>query len=134
METTTPSTEELLAEIDELRNLQNNLLQSGSELVSAQTKLQSLLHSCSDAVIQFYADGTVQSFNTAAERIFGYQEIKILGSPINHLFKHTNNQNSDVPNFINQYVESNADPAAATNMPIPIPSAISVTPNTLDPP
>ena len=48
--------------------------------------MQSLLHRATDAIIQFESDGTISSFNRAAERIFDYAEIEVLHQHGQQLF------------------------------------------------
>jgi len=98
-----PPVAELEAEIDSLRAQVAQLTKSGHGLIATQTRLQSLLHRATDAIIQFEADGTISSFNNAAERIFDYPEIEILHQPGNHLFENPPAFDGDMPAYLLHY-------------------------------
>ena len=97
---------------DELASLRAQVAQltaSGHELISTQTRMQSLLHRATDAIIQFEADGTVSAFNSAAERIFDYAEIEMLHQKATQLFALPPAYAEDVPGFLLDYVRSTPD-------------------------
>jgi PAS domain S-box-containing protein len=94
----------LLAEVESLREQVRQLTASGHELISTQTRMQSLLHRATDAIIQFEADGTVSSFNSAAERIFDVAEIEVLHQAASQLFDLPERFQDDVPGFLLDYV------------------------------
>jgi len=75
----------LLREIERLKKQNLKTTEAGFELISVQTRLQSLLHHATDGVITVSPDGTVQSFNLAAQAIFGYTEGEIITKKIAHL-------------------------------------------------
>lgn len=93
-------------EIERLREQVRQLTHSGHELVSTQTRLQSLLYKATDAIIQFESDGTISSFNSAAERIFDRSEIEMLHQPGEGLFDLPPEFAGDVPGFLSHYVRS----------------------------
>ncbi len=47
-----------------------------------QNKLRSILETAVDAIITIDTEGKIQSFNQAAEKIFGYKQEEVIGKPI----------------------------------------------------
>ena len=80
------------------------LTAAGHELVATQTRLQSLLYNASDAIIQFEADGTISSFNRAAEHIFDVAEIEVLYQRGSQLFEMPTEFGGNVPAYLSAYV------------------------------
>ncbi len=97
------------AELEALRIQVEELSRAGHQLISTQTQMQSLLHNASDAIIEFEPDGTVKSFNSAAEQIFGYAEIELLFQKIDHLIPCPDSFAGDVPSFLLWYRDHVAD-------------------------
>ena len=82
----TPETvAKLMADLEVLEAFNADATQAGHELIAAQTRLHALLHNASDGVITLNPDGSAQSFNLAAQQIFGYSEGEIITSKISHL-------------------------------------------------
>lgn len=98
------TTEALQAEVVRLREQVAQLTTSGAELVSAQTRMQSLLHNASDAIILFESDGTIGSFNLAAERLFDVAEIEVLYQRGEQLFELPAAYSGNVPGFLAHHV------------------------------
>jgi len=96
----------LREELASLRAQVDQLTASGNDLISTQTRLQSLLHKATDAIIQFESDGTISSFNSAAERIFDYSEIELLHQHGDRLFGLPAEYQDNVPGFLLHYVRS----------------------------
>lgn len=55
------------------------------EIVETATRTQAVLDTVMDAIITINQKGTIESFNTSAERIFGYQAKEVLSKNINIL-------------------------------------------------
>ena len=55
------------------------------EIQESQTYLQGILENLVEGVVTIDESGTIQSFNPAAEKIFGYQESELIGQPVNLL-------------------------------------------------
>lgn len=96
-------------ELARLRAQVEQLTTAGHELVNTQTRLQSLLHNASDAIIQFEADGTISSFNRAAEHIFDIAEIEVLYQNGEQLFEFPPGFAGNTPARLAQYVRSTPD-------------------------
>ncbi len=105
---TVDTTESLRREVEALREQVAQLTRSGHELISTQTRMQSLLHRATDAIIQFESDGTISSFNSAAERVFDYPEIEMLHRHGDQLFLLPDHFRRNVPAYLLHYVESTA--------------------------
>ncbi len=97
------------AELQALRAQVEQLTSAGHELVNTQTRLQSLLHNASDAIIQFESDGTISSFNRAAERIFDVAEIEVLYQTGSRLFDLPEAFADNLPGFLSHYVHTTED-------------------------
>ncbi len=100
------SSDALRAEVDALREQITQLTRSGHELISTQTRMQSLLHRATDAIIQFESDGSISSFNRAAERIFDYAEIEVLHQHGQQLFHLPPQYEQDVPAYLLNYAQN----------------------------
>ena len=105
-EATPESVSELLLELDKLKKQHAELSHAGFELITTQTKLQSLLHNASDGIITFNGDGTVQTFNLAAQRIFGYSEAEIVTQGISHLIPCPDWVKGNVAQYIRYFISS----------------------------
>ncbi len=100
--------EKLVNEINSLRKQNKELSVVGFELISAQTKLQSLLHNASDGIITFSEDGLVESFNIAAQNIFGYSESEVIKRKIPDLIPCPDWVEDNVGAYIRYFVSSRA--------------------------
>lgn len=98
--------EHLCREVETLREQVAQLTRSGHELISTQTRMHSLLHRATDGIIQFESDGTISSFNSAAERIFDYPEIEMLHRHGDQLFPLPQQFRRNVPAYLLHYVAS----------------------------
>ncbi len=101
------------SEVVQLRAQVEQLTAAGSELVSTQTRMQSLLHNASDAIILFEGDGTIGSFNRAAERLFDVAEIEVLYQKGEQLFDLPPEFAGKVPAFLSHHVRTTPDQYAS---------------------
>jgi len=97
------------SELEMLRAQVEELSRSGHQLISTQTQMQSLLHNASDAIIEFEPDGTVKSFNSAAEAVFHCAEIELLFQKIDHLIPCPKHFDGDVPAYLLWYRDNVQD-------------------------
>jgi two-component system sensor kinase FixL len=63
----------------------NNTTDSSAALAEREAHLQSILDTVPDAMIVIDAEGTIESFSNAAERLFGYQAEEVKGRNVSML-------------------------------------------------
>ncbi len=97
------------AEVEQLRAQIKQLAAAGAKLVSTQTRMQSLLHNASDAIILFEGDGTIGSFNRAAEHLFDVAEIEVLYQKGEQLFDLPEAFAGNVPAYLSYHVRNTPD-------------------------
>jgi len=68
----------------ELRAVQERRIRNQTDAAAAY--LASLVQSCEDAIIGTTAEGSIISWNAAAERLYGYSTLEAIGQPISLLF------------------------------------------------
>jgi PAS domain S-box-containing protein len=91
-----------------LKKQNTELSAAGFELISAQTKLFSLLHNASDGIITFSADGSVETFNIAAQYIFGYSEAKVVTRKIPDIIPSPDWVHENVGAYVRYFISSRA--------------------------
>lgn len=96
----------LLHEIKSLKQQNKKVSQAGYELISAQTRLQSLLHNAADGIITLDATGCTQTFNIAAQKIFGYAEEEVITQKIAHLIPCPDWVENNVTQYIQYFINS----------------------------
>jgi len=94
----------LIQEIEWLKQQNKTATESGFALITAQTRLQSLLHHATDGVIAINADGTAQTFNLAAQAIFGYTEGEVITKKIAHLIPCPEWAGGNVADYIRDFI------------------------------
>ena len=63
----------------------NNLQRVKTELEKSQSQLQAVIYNAMDGIITFDESCQIMGFNPAAEAIFGYLQLEVLGSNVNLL-------------------------------------------------
>jgi PAS domain S-box-containing protein len=72
-------------EMRELRKAREGLARYAEEASTGETRLRTVLNTVVDAIIVIDASGVIESFNAAAERIFGYTAREIIGKNVSTL-------------------------------------------------
>lgn len=98
----------IIRELSDLKKQNTELSLAGFELISAQTKLHSLLHNASEGIISFAPDGAVETFNIAAQHIFGYSEAEIVTRKIPDLIPCPDWVENNVGAYIQYFISSRA--------------------------
>ncbi len=112
---TPDSVKKLLQELVDLKKQHEEVSKAGFDLISAQTKLQSLLHNATDGIITFNPDGTVATFNLAAQHIFGYTEGEVISRKIPDLIPCPDWVDDNVAEYIRYFILSRS----SENVPLP---------------
>lgn len=73
------------ARTQETRDLVEAFAHMRQQVNSRQLRLAAILDNAAEGIITFVADGTVEEFNQAAERLFGYSEAETVGRNISLL-------------------------------------------------
>jgi PAS domain S-box-containing protein len=101
-------TSQIIHELKSLKTQNAQLSKAGFDLISEQTKLHSLLHNASDGIISFEPDGTVNTFNLAAQQIFGYSEGEVVKRKIPDLIPCPDWVEDNVGAYIRYFISSRA--------------------------
>jgi len=73
---------ELQAVGDSFNHMSDDLAATMGQLADSEQRLRDLFASAPDAMLTITADGCIERFNAAAERLFGYPEASIVGQPL----------------------------------------------------
>jgi two-component system sensor kinase FixL len=77
---------------------------TAQDLQAREAHLRSILDTVPDATIVICEKGTIQSFNAAAERLFGYKEAAVVGHNVRMLMPTPYREEHD--RYINRYLET----------------------------
>jgi two-component system, LuxR family, sensor kinase FixL len=77
---------------------------STQDVVAREAHLQSILETIPDAMVVIDEQGIVQSFSTAAERLFGYKAAEAIGRNVNILMPSPYRENHD--GFVQRYLRT----------------------------
>ena len=72
-------------EVSQTRELERNVQERTAELAERETHFRAIVETAADGIISTDMTGAIESFNPAAERIFGYTAEEVLGRSVNLL-------------------------------------------------
>lgn len=75
-------------------NLERELAKREASLQEGKTRIQAVVDNAADGIITLDEAGNIQSFNAAAERIFGWRAEQIIGSNLRRLIAKPGSENS----------------------------------------
>lgn len=75
-----------------------------SELLENRARTQAILETAVDGIIIINEQGTIKSFNLAAERIFGYRAIEMIGKNVNVLMPSPHREKHET--YLKNYLET----------------------------
>jgi two-component system, LuxR family, sensor kinase FixL len=96
---------ESIEQTQHLKIQHDNLLEIHSRLEESEARLQAILESCNAGVITIDEKGIIQSFNSSAERIFGYRKQEVIGENVKLLMPYHHREKHD--DYIKDYLETN---------------------------
>ncbi len=73
---------------EQLRRTRIRSRRNANDLKAREAHLRSILDTVPDATVVICEKGTIQSFNAAAERLFGYREASVVGRNVSLLMPH----------------------------------------------
>ncbi|OUD12446.1 response regulator [Thioflexithrix psekupsensis] len=76
---------EMRALLEESQKLTEELQNQQSEIISQETRIRAILNTVVDAIITIDEKGRIESFNKAAEKLFGYHSEEVINQPIEWL-------------------------------------------------
>ena len=80
------------------------LLATTEDLRAREAHVQSILQTVPDAMIVISEQGVIQSFSTAAERLFGYSADEVIGSNVRRLMPNPYREQHD--GYLNRYLNT----------------------------
>ncbi|MHB8534632.1 MAG: EAL domain-containing protein [Sulfuricaulis sp.] len=70
------------ARTEEMQNLVSAFSHMRQRIHARQLRLETILHNAAEGIITFDTEGRIESFNQAAERLFGYAEEEVTGKDL----------------------------------------------------
>src|SRR6516164_9690348 len=89
---------------ESLRRAVAQAFERNQDLLAREAHLQSILESVPDAMIVIDEHGLIQSFSSAAERLFAYKAAEVVGQNVSLLMPSPYRENHDV--YVNRYLET----------------------------
>jgi diguanylate cyclase (GGDEF)-like protein/PAS domain S-box-containing protein len=77
---------EIAALAGDLERMRAELIRRGTEIAVSAERHRAVLEHAAEAVMTLDDEGYIESFNAAAERIFGYTEDEVVGTPLSRFF------------------------------------------------
>lgn len=87
---------------DRVKERTQELQNVNDDLQKSESYVKSIMEHVADAVVCIDSSGIIQSFNTSAERLFGYSKENIIGKSVNILMPgpYSDNHNSYIKNYL----------------------------------
>lgn len=82
------SSSDISVHVSETYMLVNAFSKMREQVRSRQLRLQTILDNTGEGIFTFREDGTLESFNIAAQQLFGYQESDVIGQDFSMLIDH----------------------------------------------
>lgn len=86
------------------KTLEGKVLERTDQLLNVSKRFKNIVTEAVDGVITIDEHGIINSFNPAAEKIFGYSEVEIIGKNVSHLMPSPHSENHD--HYIREYIRS----------------------------
>jgi len=83
---------------------ENNLKEKTASLISSEKSLQATVENMADGLVTIDNKGTIQSFNNAAEGIFGYSQMQVIGKNVSLLMPELTRSKYD--SYLKKYSET----------------------------
>jgi len=88
----------------DLDNMRQKLVDQHNEVMEREKRLSAILDNAGEGIISINTDGTIKSFNKAAENIFGYTAAETLGNNVSMLMPLPHREMHDT--YINNYLNT----------------------------
>lgn len=95
----------LLQNVEEMKSIHNEMEKKNALIEAEKTKSLAILEGCVEGIVTFDKKGKIDSFNLAAESIFGLSKADVIGKRINKYFPFEIEHNEDSTKVI--YVTEN---------------------------
>ena len=92
---------------EDLENMREQLLAHNHEIAIREARLRAVLENAAEAILTLNPLGRIESFNAAAEKIFGYTAGEVLGTPFTRFLSSTD---------VDRCVDSNGEPRTINSM------------------
>ncbi len=96
--------DDILDGLKSCKNKVDRLEQFARKLIAKQLRTQSVIKTAVDGIILISESGKIQSFNPAAEKIFGYTQKEVVGKKVNILMPEPHRSRHD--HYIRSYLET----------------------------
>lgn len=71
---------------EDLETMRRELIRSAREIAAREERHRAVLEHAAEGIMTLNAQGLIEGFNSAAERIFGYADAEVIGTPFTRFF------------------------------------------------
>ena len=71
---------------EDLETMRRELIHRGREIAAREERHRAVLEHAAEGIVTLNSHGLIESFNAAAERIFGYTDSEVIGTPFTRFF------------------------------------------------